>query len=130
MPKKENFSIKKRLQSFRFAIKGVKNLIINEHNARIHLTALLVIIGLGLFLKLELMEWVAITIVSGIVILTELINAAIENLADIVEPKWNDKIGKIKDYSAGSVLVAAIVSVIVGGIIFIPKFLALFKLNF
>ena len=129
MPKKENFSIKKRLQSFLFAIKGVKNLIINEHNARIHLTALLVVIGLGLFLKLELMEWVAITIVSGIVILTELINTAIENLADIVEPKWNEKIGKIKDYSAGAVLVAAIVSVIVGGIIFIPKFLALFKLN-
>ena len=129
MPKKENFSIKKRLQSFRFAIKGVKNLIINEHNARIHLTALLVIICLGLFFKLELMEWVAITIVSGIVILTELINTAIENLADIVEPKWNEKIGKIKDYSAGAVLVAAIVSVIVGGIIFIPKFLALFKLN-
>ena len=129
MPKKENFSIKKRLQSFRFAIKGIKNLIINEHNARIHLTALLVVIGLGLFLKLELMEWVAITIVSGIVMLTELINTAIENLADIVEPKWNEKIGKIKDYSAGAVLVAAIFSVIVGGIIFIPKFLALFKLN-
>ena len=129
MPKKENFSIKKRLQSFRFAIKGIKNSIINEHNARIHLTALLVIIGLGLFFKLELMEWVAITIVSGIVILTELINTAIENLADIVEPKWNEKIGKIKDYSAGAVLVATIVSVIVGGIIFIPKFLALFKLN-
>ena len=125
MPEKENFSIKKRLQSFRFAIKGIKNLIINEHNARIHLTALLVVIGLGLFLKLELMEWVAITIVSGIVILTELINTAIENLADIVEPKWNEKIGKIKDYSAGAVLVAAIVSVIVGGIIFIPKFIAL-----
>ena len=51
MPKKENFSIKKRLQSFRFAIKGIKNLIINEHNARIHLTALLVVIGLGLFLN-------------------------------------------------------------------------------
>ena len=129
MPKKENFSIKKRLQSFRFAIKGVKNLIINEHNARIHLTALLVVIGLGLFFKLELMEWVAITIVSGIVILTELINTAIENLADIVEPKWNEKIGKIKDYSAGAVLVAAIVSVIVGSVIFIPKFIALFKLN-
>ena len=129
MPKKENFSIKKRLQSFRFAIKGIKNLIINEHNARIHLTALLVVIGLGLFFKLELMEWVAITIVSGIVILTELINTAIENLADIVEPKWNEKIGKIKDYSAGAVLVAAIVSVIVGGVIFIPKFIALIKLN-
>ena len=129
MPEKENFSIKKRLQSFRFAIKGIKNLIINEHNARIHLTALLVVIGLGLFLKLELMEWVAITIVSGIVMLTELINTAIENLADIVEPKWNEKIGKIKDYSAGAVLVAAIVSVIVGSVIFIPKFIALFKLN-
>ena len=127
MPKKENFSIKKTTE-FSF-FKGIKNLIINEHNARIHLTALLVVIGLGLFFKLELMEWVAITIVSGIVILTELINTAIENLADIVEPKWNEKIGKIKDYSAGAVLVAAIVSVIVGSVIFIPKFIALFKLN-
>tara|TARA_Y100000766_G_C18725982_1_gene516372 strand:- start:329 stop:721 length:393 start_codon:yes stop_codon:yes gene_type:complete len=129
MSKKENFSLKKRLQSFRFAIKGIKNLVLYEHNSRIHLTALLVVIGLGLFFKLELMEWVAISIVSGIVILTELINTAIENLADIVEPKWNEKIGKIKDYSAGAVLVAAIVSVIVGSVIFIPKFLGLFKFN-
>ena len=65
------------------------------------------------------MEWGANTIVSGKVILTELINTDIENLANIVEPKWNEKIGKIKDYSA--VLVAAIVSVIVGCVICILK---------
>lgn len=109
------------MKSFAFAFNGIKNLIKREHNARIHLVALVFVIGIGVFLKIELLEWVAIVIVSGLVILTELFNTAIERFADFVEPKWNVEIGLIKDYCAGAVLISAIIAVIVGGLVFIPK---------
>ncbi len=117
----ERFSLRKRLKSFSFAFNGIRNLIIKEHNSRIHFIALVFVIGLGIFFEIELTEWIAITIVSGLVILTELFNTAVERLADFVEPEWNEKIGLIKDYCAGAVLISAIISLIVGGLIFTPK---------
>jgi len=78
-------------------------------------------------LTLNAFEWALISIVIAMVILSELLNTAIEKLADIVDPKHNELIGHVKDYSAGAVLISAIVSVIVGGLIFIPKLIALFE---
>jgi len=127
MKTSNNFSIKKRLKSFLFAFNGIKELIKNEHNARIHIIALICVIGAGIFFKINLYEWMGITIVSGLVILTELINTAIERLADFVEPNINKKIGLIKDYCAGAVLISAIISLIIGGLIFIPKITELIK---
>ena len=97
MKEPDKFLLRNRLKSFRFAFNGIKKLIKNEHNARIHIAALICVIGLGVFFKIELTEWIALTIVSGLVILTELLNTAVERLADFVEPDWNEKIGIIKD---------------------------------
>ena len=127
MKESDKFSLRKRLNSFRFALNGIKNLIKNEHNARIHFFALICVIGLGLFFKIELSEWIVITIVSGLVIFTELLNTAVERLADFVESDFNEKIGLIKDYCAGAVLISAMISIIVGGLIFIPKIIEMIK---
>lgn len=123
MKESEHFSFKKRLLSFRFAFNGIFNLIKNEHNARIHVVALVLVILLGIILEISSSEWIAITIVSGLVVITELLNTAIERLADFVEPNWNEKIGITKDYCAGAVLISAIIAVIVGVIIFLPPIL-------
>ena len=121
----DKFSLRKRLKSFLFAFNGLKNLIYNEHNARIHFIALFCVVGLGIFFEITLIEWIAVTIISGLVILAELFNTAIERLADFIEPQWNNKIGIIKDYCAAAVLIAATISLIVGGLIFIPRILAM-----
>jgi diacylglycerol kinase len=114
------------LKSFGFAINGLASLLKNEHNSRIHLFAAIVAIVIGLFLKINLYEWVLITIVIGLVFVTELINSAIESIAERVDPGWNEFIGKAKDYSAAAVLVSAIIALITGCIIFIPKILCVF----
>lgn len=116
-----NFSTKSRLDSFRFAIKGLLTLIRSEHNARIHLGTALLAIASGIILKISRAEWMLIIIVIGMVFLAELINSSLEAIADVTEPEKNEKIGKAKDYAAASVLVSAIVSLIIGGLIFIPK---------
>ena len=119
------FSLKSRIESFRFAFTGIWSLLKNEHNARIHLLAAILAITMGFILKINPLEWSLLIIVIGIVFLTELLNTALENLADVVEPEWNEKIRKTKDYAAAGVLIAAVISLLVGGLIFIPRLLDL-----
>ena len=121
----DKFSLKSRLESFRFAINGISSLLKNEHNSRIHLGAAIISIGLGIILKLSLTEWSMIIIVIGIVFLTELINSSIEALSDIIDPKWNKFIMMAKDYSAAAVLISAIAALAVGCLIMIPKLIQL-----
>jgi diacylglycerol kinase len=119
------FSFKSRLQSFRFALNGLRSLVKYEHNSRIHLIASAVVLILGLLLKIDLTEWSLLIVVIGMVFITELLNSSLELLADKINPEWNEMIGRAKDFSAAAVLIAAIVSLIVGVIIFVPKLLDL-----
>ena len=119
------FNLKDRIKSFGFAINGLKLLLKNEHNARVHLVASIgVIIGCFVF-TLSTIEICLVLFSIGLVFITELLNTAIENISNFVEPEWNKKIGEIKDYSAAAVLIAALVSCLIGLVIFIPKFLEL-----
>jgi diacylglycerol kinase len=99
----------------------------NEHNSRIHLFAAIVVIILGIVLGLNIIEWSFVIILIGLVFITELVNSAIEKLADIINPEVNPKIKTIKDYGAASVLISAIISIIIGGLIFMPKLMELLK---
>jgi diacylglycerol kinase len=119
------FSLKSRLGSFRFAVNGLLLLLKNEHNSRIHLLAAIIAIIMGIIMKLDHYEWSLLVIVIGAVFLTELLNSSIESLADLIDPEFNELIMRAKDYSAAAVLISAIVAIVVGGLIFIPKFLDL-----
>jgi len=127
MKELNKFSIKTRIRSFSFAFNGLKDLIKTEHNARIHLAAMIIVIVFGILFKIDITEWISLTIVVGLVILSELFNTSIEKLSDIVDPERNIKIGQIKDYAAAAVLISAIISIIVGGLVFIPKIIELIK---
>ncbi len=123
--KSRNFSPKTRPESFKHASRGLWAFIKNEHNAWIHLLAAIIAIAFGIILRISVPEWCLLGIVIGTVFIAELLNSSLEALGDIVDPEWNEKVKKAKDYSAASVLVSAIVSLIIGGLIFIPKILDL-----
>jgi diacylglycerol kinase len=53
--------------------------------------------------------------------ITEALNTAIECLTDLVSPEFHPLAGKVKDISAGAVLIAAIGAAVVGAVIFVPK---------
>lgn len=111
--------------SFKFAFQGLLSLVKNEHNARIHLLATILAIVLGIVMKISVTEWALLTIVIGLVFISELFNTAIEKLADFVHPEWNDQIKKVKDYAAAAVFISAIIALVAGGLIFIPRILAM-----
>jgi diacylglycerol kinase (ATP) len=119
------FSIKKRLLSFKYAFNGIKKLFITQHNSRIHLTIMLLVIIAGFFFHISKNEWFVVVIVTGLVFAAELFNSAIESIVDLISPEYHKKAENAKDYAAGAVLVAAIISAIAGLIIFAPKLLAI-----
>jgi diacylglycerol kinase len=87
--------------------------------------AMILVIIASFVLKINKNEWLSIIIVIGFVFSMEIINSAIEQLADFVSPNYQEIIKKVKDLSAAAVLISALVSVIVAFIIFIPKIIEL-----
>jgi len=116
----KRFSIKDRIYSFKYAGRGVVRLVSREHNAWIHCAVTGGLLGLSTF------EWIAVILCIGAVLAAEGVNSAIEALCDKVSPEYDEAIKHTKDLAAGAVLILAVMSVIVGLLIFVPKVLSLF----
>jgi diacylglycerol kinase len=119
----EKFSLRSRIRSFRYAIKGILVFIRQEHNARIHAVATFAVIIAGIVFHVSCSEAATLAVVTGGVWITEMLNTCLERMADIVHPEFHPTIKFIKDLAAGAVLVAAITAVVVALFIFIPKLL-------
>ena len=123
--KNNDISFRRLIRSFGYAIHGIRLMIKQEQNAKIHLISIFLVAVAGFFFRLSLSEWLSIVIVSGGVFATEAINTAIEALSDTIASEYNKNIKQVKDFAAGAVLVAAITAIIVGLIVFLPKIIAL-----
>ena len=112
---------KKLRNSFKYAFEGIKEAWKTEQNLKIHFIIMLLVIIAGFIFKISLIEWMVCLVLFAIVISLELINTAIETTVDIAMPDINEKAKYAKDIAAGAVLFSAIISVIIGLIIFLPK---------
>lgn len=117
--------MKKLLRSFGYAFKGLGHATQTQLNFRVHLVASLLALFLGYALKISVNEWLWTALCIALVLMAELFNTAIEFLVDLVSPDYNELAGKVKDTSAGAVVVAAAFAIIAGSIIFIPKIIML-----
>ena len=117
-PKQE---YKKLINSFKYAIEGFVSSFKTERNMKIHVSAMILVIILGIYFKLNKIEWCFIAIAIAAVISGELFNTAIETVVDMISPEKNPKAKLAKDIAAAAVLALAIGAVAVGLIIFIPK---------
>ena len=88
---------------------------------KIHLAISVLVIICGIFFAISLTEWICCILCIGLVVGAEMMNTAIENVVDLASPGQHPLAGKAKDIAAGAVLICAIISVIVGLLIFIPK---------
>ncbi|HUB60665.1 MAG TPA: diacylglycerol kinase family protein [Puia sp.] len=117
------FSFHSRLKSFKFAFAGFRELLIREHNARIHLAATVGVIVAGVVFHVSGIEAAVLAVVTGGVWVTEILNTCVERMMDFIHPEEHPHIKYIKDLAAGAVLAAAFTAVVVGLLIFIPKLL-------
>lgn len=123
----KKFSVKERIYSFKYAFDGLRVLLKDEHNMRIHFVLSIIAIVLGILLEITLTEWMFICLAIVMVISMEAVNSSIENLADFISPDRDERIKKVKDMSAFAVLFCAFGSLIIGCVIFLPKIIALFQ---
>lgn len=115
----------KRLNSFRYALAGIADLLGSQPNARIHLLATALVIAAGLYFGLSKNEWCLVVLAIASVFAAEAFNTALEHLTDLVSPDYHPLAGKAKDVAAGAVLFAAIGAAVVGVLVFLPKIMTI-----
>ncbi len=114
-------------KSFHHAIDGLKSIFRDERNFRLDLFFTAVAVIVGLIFKISHSDWIAISLVISMVLISETINSVIEAICDTVSSEYKVNIKYAKDVSAGAVLVSATVSIITGLIVFLPYLIAFIK---
>lgn len=123
--RKRQKGIKKFLLSFTYPIKGLKYAYKNEQNLTFDVGMALIVLVLGFAFRIEVWEWAILVITVGLVLSLELVNTAIEAVVDLVTEEYHPLAKVAKDTSAAAVFVFAIVAVVIGLIIFLPKIIGL-----
>jgi len=117
-------NIRKRahlIESFNAAIEGFFYVVKSQRNMRIHFLVALFVLLLGIYLNFLRIELILLCITVSIVLITEMINTAVEILLDYIHAPHSHWVKRVKDISAGSVLIAALNAVIVGYFLFIKN---------
>jgi diacylglycerol kinase (ATP) len=110
----------RRIKSFHYAIDGWWYVIRTQHNAWIHAIVSLVILGLGLWLRLDRHEWAIILLTMMAVWMGEFMNTAIEAVVDMTMPDHHPLAKVAKDVAAAAVLVGAMGATLIGLLILGP----------
>lgn len=109
------------IRSFGPALAGLSWALKTQRNLQVHAIATSVALVFGFWLKIAPWEWCAVALSTGLVWTAELLNTAIEVLADRVSMQREEPIRRVKDAAAAGVLLAAFAAFIIGLIVFLPK---------
>lgn len=108
-------------KSFSYAFEGVKTAWKREPNFKVHLAIGTIAIILAFILGFTTVEWLILIFTIFLVVILELINTALEAIVNLVSPEVKEEAKVAKDVSAATVLLTAILAVIVGLVLFLPK---------
>lgn len=117
-------------KSFSYAFDGIKFCIKNERNMRIHITAAFYVIAFSFFYNFTKAEYCLIFLTISSVIVTEMLNTAVETLVDMVSPHYSGLAKIAKNIAAGAVFVSAIFAAAVGFFLYFQPKVLLNILNF
>lgn len=113
--------------TFKNARKGFRLVLKSEVNIRVHVAVATLVLFLALYLKFSTVEMCLLLFVIGLVIVAEMLNTAIEfTLDSIYHNRYSKMVGMAKDISAGAVMFATVISVLVGVILFGSAFIKMY----
>ena len=112
---------------FGYAFEGIWTGIQKERNMKIHCLAVIAVTLAGTLFHITAAEWCICLLLFARVVSLELVNTAVEAVVDLVTEEKKPLAKIAKDTAAGAVLFSAIVSVIIGCIIFVPYLLELVR---
>ena len=119
--KKLKIDNKRLVNSFKYAKEGIIQSYKGEQNLKIHTFIAILVIIFGFFLKISYLEWLVCLVLIGLVLMAEFFNTAIEYVVDLASPKIHPLAKAAKDTASAGVLMMAIISAIIGLVIFVPK---------
>lgn len=109
------------LRSFQHAFSGLFHFIRNDRNGRIHINIILLVIAAAGYYQVSITEWLVLLLCCSIVPSLEMLNHALEELCNSIQPEIDPRIRIVKDVAAAAVVWSAIFAVIIGSVIFIPR---------
>jgi diacylglycerol kinase (ATP) len=125
MEQRPGFSLKDRVRSFGNAFRGLRRLVVGEHNAWIHAALTLIVITVAALLHVSADDWCWLIAAIGLVWICETFNTAIECLGDALTSQEHPVIRDAKDLAAGAVLLAAMTAGVIGVVRFAPYLIQL-----
>jgi diacylglycerol kinase (ATP) len=129
-PRRVDYRMRSLIAAFGFAFAGVWYLLRTQRNAQIHCLVGLCALALGAALRIARWEWLALVLTIALVLAAEGVNTAVEAAVDLASTARHPLAKVAKDVAAGTVLLCAIASVVVGCIIFLPHLIPLVKALF
>jgi len=112
--------IARLLKSFQYAFRGLVKVFREEQNLRVQTLVGFFALVLAWYFRVSAMEWCLLIIVSVLVLLTEIVNSAVERVADVLKPRIHTYVKEIKDIMAAAVMLASGLAIVIGAIIFLP----------
>jgi diacylglycerol kinase (ATP) len=106
------------LDSFNYAFEGIIHVLRTQRNLRIHVVIAIVVIAAAAALSVQRVELIALLIVIAFVLITEMINSAIEGAIDVSTTSFDPNAKLAKDIASGAVLISSITAVAVGYLVF------------
>jgi diacylglycerol kinase (ATP) len=114
------FSVRARVRSFSYAGRGLRIMLLSQHNAWIHALATVLVVAFGLLARLAMLEWCVLALAMVAVWTAECLNTAFEFLCDVASPDFHPLVEKAKDVAAGAVLICAAGAATAGLLVFVP----------
>jgi len=121
------FSLRARIRSIGFALEGILEFLSQQHNARVHLLATIIVALLTILFPVSVTEAIILVFAVALVWAAEIFNTAIEKTIDFISTHQDERIRVIKDLAAAAVLIISVAALAAGCIIFIPKIIICFQ---
>ena len=112
---------KRLVRSFKAAFEGIASTYKKEQNIKIHTIISLIVVLAGFIFKINYIEWLVCLVLIGFVMMAEFFNTSIEYVVDLASPDIHPLAKAAKDTASAGVLMMAIISALIGCVIFIPK---------
>ncbi|MCI0619497.1 diacylglycerol kinase [Candidatus Wolfebacteria bacterium] len=104
------------------ATNGIATVWREERNFRVEVVVMALVVLAMLVFKFSLLESALLVVAIGMVLAGEILNTALEDLCNKVEPEYDAIVGKIKDTVAAFVLVSSLSALIIGVLVFVHHF--------
>jgi diacylglycerol kinase (ATP) len=106
------------LESFNYAFEGIIHVLRTQRNMRIHFVVAALVLVAALASGVDKLELIALLLAIAFVLITEMVNTAIEGAIDVATTSFDPMAKLAKDIAAGSVLIASAVAVAIGYLVF------------